>query len=244
MIDPARFRSDFPILDREINGRPMAFPRLGRPASQKPAQVIDAMMDVYRNSYANVHRGAYTLSQEATEAYEGARRKVARFLNAAAPEEVVFTRNTTAAINQFAYGWGLGNLKPGDRVLTSVMEHHSNIVPWHIIARHNRRRTVLPGHHRRLPHRSTESPKTASTSGVKIVSLSGMSNVLGIMPPHRRDRPTGPGRWGAVMLVDGAQMVPHSPVDVQEMGTDFLPSRDTRCSAPPGSECYGGRREL
>ena len=241
MIDPARFRSDFPILDREINGRPMAFLDSAA-SSQKPAQVIDAMMDVYRNSYANVHRGAYTLSQEATEAYEGARRKVARFLNAAAPEEVVFTRNTTAAINQFAYGWGLGNLKPGDRVLISVMEHHSNIVPWHIIARHTGAELSfldITGDFRI----DLQKAQDRFDERVKIVSLSGMSNVLGIMPPigeiARLAREVG-----AVMLVDGAQMVPHSPVDVQEMGTDFLAFSGHKMLGPTGIGVLWGRREL
>ena len=241
MIDPARFRSDFPILDREINGRPMAFLDSAA-SSQKPAQVIDAMMDVYRNSYANVHRGAYTLSQEATEAYEGARRKVARFLNAAAPEEVVFTRNTTAAINLFAYGWGLGNLKPGDRVLTSVMEHHSNIVPWHIIARHTGAELSfldITGDFRI----NLQKAQDRFDERVKIVSLSGMSNVLGIMPPigeiARLAREVG-----AVMLVDGAQMVPHSPVDVQEMGADFLAFSGHKMLGPTGIGVLWGRREL
>ena len=241
MIDQARIRSDFPILDWEIDGRPMAFLDSAC-SSQKPAQVIDAMMDALRDSYANVHRGANTLSQEATEAYEGARRKVARFLNAAAPEEVVFTRSTTAAINLFAYGWGLGNLKPGDRVLISVMEHHSNIVPWHIIARHTGAELSfldITGDYRI----DLEKPEDYFDERVKIVSLSGMSNVLGTMPPigeiARLAREVG-----AVMLVDGAQMVPHSPVDVQEMGTDFLAFSGHKMLGPTGIGVLWGRREL
>ena len=157
------------------------------------------MMRVYRNSYANVHRGAYTLSQEATEAYEEARRKVARFLNAAADEEVIFTRSATAAMNQFAYGWGLNTLKPGDRVLTSVMEHHANIVPWHIIARHTGAELAYLD----LTDDFRIDPAGAQDSfdeRVKIVALSGMSNVLGTMPPIAEIARMA-HEVGAVMLV-------------------------------------------
>ena len=241
MIDPSCIRADFPILDREINGRPLVFLDSAA-SSQKPVQVIDAMTRVYRDSYANVHRGAYTLSQEATEAYEEARRKVAGFLNADTDEEVIFTRSATAAMNLFAYGWGLNTLKPGDRILTSVMEHHANIVPWQIIARHTGAELVyldLTGDFRL----DMDSLADRLDERVRIVALSGMSNVLGTMPPIGEIAPLA-HEVGAVLLVDGAQLVPHSPVDVQTLGADFLAFSGHKMLGPTGIGVLWGRREL
>lgn len=241
MIDLSRIRSDFPILGRRINGRRLVFLDSAA-SSQKPTQVLDSIMRTYRESYANVHRGAYTLSQESTEAYEEARRKVARFLNASSDEEVVFTRSATAAMNLFAYGWGLNTLKPGDRVLTSVMEHHANIVPWHIIARH----TGAELTYLEITDDFRIDPATAEDrldERVKIVSVSGMSNVLGTMPPvseiARMAREVG-----AIMLVDGAQLVPHAPVDVQTLGADFLAFSGHKMLGPTGIGVLWGRRDL
>ena len=241
MIDQARIRSDFPILDREINGRRLVFLDSAA-SSQKPAPVLDAVMELYRGSYANVHRGAYTLSIEATEAFEEARRKVAGFLNAAREEEVIFTRSATAAVNLLAYGWGLDNLAPGDRVLTSVMEHHSNIVPWQIIARRTGAELVYleVTDDFRI---DLESAEDLFDERVKIAALSGMSNVLGTMPPvaevARMAR-----RAGAVLLVDGAQLVPHAPVDVQALGADFLAFSGHKMLGPTGIGVLWGRGEL
>ena len=135
MNDLAHLREDFPILGREVNGHPLVY--LDSAATtQKPVQVIDAVDHFYRTSNANVHRGAYALSEEATQAYEGARAKVASFINAGSKNEVVFTRGTTSGLNQIAYGYGLNVLKPGDKVLLTIMEHHSNIVPWQLVAKH------------------------------------------------------------------------------------------------------------
>ena len=241
MIDTDAIRSDFPILERRINGRRMAFLDSAA-SSQKPVQVLDAMADIYRNSYANVHRGAYTLSQEATEAYEEARHKVAVFLNATCDEEIIFTRSATAAMNLFAYGWGLNILKPGDRILTSVMEHHANIVPWHIIASHTGAELgymELTDDYRL----DMESARERFDERVKVVAVSGMSNVLGTMPPV--DEIAGLAHEiGAVLLVDGAQLVPHAPVDVQTLGADFLGFSGHKMLGPTGIGVLWGRREL
>ena len=241
MIDQASICSDFPILDRSINGRRLVFLDSAA-SSQKPAPVLDAIMHTYRSAYANVHRGAYLLSQEATELYEEARRKVARFLNASSEDEVIFTRSATAAVNLFAYGWGLNTLKPGDRVLTSVMEHHSNIVPWQIIARHTGAELAyleITDDFRI----DLGQARSILDERVKILALTGMSNVLGTMPPvaelARMARAAG-----AVVLVDGAQLVPHAPVDVQAMGADFLAFSGHKMLGPTGIGVLWGRREL
>ena len=204
--------------------------------------MLEAITRIYRESYANVHRGAYTLSQESTEAYEEARRKVARFLNAATDEEVIFTRSATAAMNLFAYGWGLNTLKPGDRVLTSVMEHHANIVPWHIIARH----TGAELTYLEVTDGFRIDPAAARDrfdERIKIVALSGMSNVLGTMPPVSEIAAMA-HEVGAVMLVDGAQLVPHAPVDVQALGADFLAFSGHKMLGPTGIGVLWGRRNL
>lgn len=208
MTDLGHLRADFPILERRVNDKPLVFLDSAA-SSQKPVQVLDAMDALYRNSYANVHRGTYTLSQESTDAYEAARSKVARFINAPSDDEIVFTRSTTAAMNQLAYGWALNTLKPGDRILISVMEHHANIVPWQIICRHTGAELTYVDisedfrldADRVAPHLDER---------VKIVSISGMSNVLGTMPPIAEISALAHDA-GAMMIVDGAQLVPHAP---------------------------------
>ena len=241
MIDQARICSDFPILDRSINGRRLVFLDSAA-SSQKPAPVLDAIMHAYRSAYANVHRGAYLLSQEATELYEEARRKVARFLNASSEDEVIFTRSATAAVNLFAYGWGLNTLKPGDRVLTSMMEHHSNIVPWQIIARHTGAELAyleITDDFRI----DLDQARSILDERVKILALTGMSNVLGTMPPVAELARTARAA-GAVVLVDGAQLVPHAPVDVQTLGADFLAFSGHKMLGPTGIGVLWGRKEL
>ena len=241
MIDQARICSDFPILDRSINGRRLVFLDSAA-SSQKPAPVLDAIMHAYRSAYANVHRGAYLLSQEATELYEESRRKVARFLNASSEDEVIFTRSATAAVNLFAYGWGLNTLKPGDRVLTSMMEHHSNIVPWQIIARHTGAELAyleITDDFRI----DLDQARSILDERVKILALTGMSNVLGTMPPVAELARTARAA-GAVVLVDGAQLVPHAPVDVQALGADFLAFSGHKMLGPTGIGVLWGRKEL
>ena len=224
-----------------MNGKPLVFLDSAA-SSQKPIQVLDAMNHLYMNSYANVHRGAYTLSQEATDAYEDARRKVARFINAESDDEIIFTRSATAAMNQLAYGWALNTLKPGDQILISVMEHHANIVPWQIILRHTgaELKYVDLSEDFRI---DAERVAANLDERVKIVSLSGMSNVLGTMPPIAEISKLAHDA-GAIMIVDGAQLVPHSPVDVQTLGADFLTFSAHKMLGPTGVGVMWGRKEL
>lgn len=240
MVDLSHLRADFPILERTVNGKPLVFLDSAA-SSQKPVQVLDAMDKLYRNSYANVHRGAYTLSEESTDAYEHARRKVARFINAAT-EEIVFTRNATAAMNQLAYGWALNTLEPGDRILISVMEHHANIVPWQLIVRHTGAQLsyVDISEDFRL---DIERVADRLDERVKIVSLSGMSNVLGTMPAIP-DIAALAHEVGAIMIVDGAQLVPHAPVDVRKLGADFLVFSAHKMLGPTGVGVMWGRKDL
>jgi cysteine desulfurase/selenocysteine lyase len=240
-FDVLALRRDFPILQQEVHGRPLAFLDSAA-SSQKPRPVIDCLEDYYRRYNANVHRGVYRLSEEATFAYERARGKVARFLNARSPREVVFTRNTTEAINLVAYAWGSANLKAGDRILLTVMEHHSNIVPWQMLAQRVEAAIdyVPIDSDGRL---ALDAFDTLLSERTKIVAVTQQSNVLGTINPvaelaHRAHT------LGALVLVDAAQSVPHMPVDVQELGCDFLAFSGHKLCGPTGIGALWGRREL
>jgi len=236
--DLSRLRGDFPILSREMNGRPLVY--LDSAATtQKPAQVLDAMDAFYRQHNANVHRGAYALAEEATALYEGARARVAAFINAASPREVVFTRGTTSAINTVAYGWGLHRLRAGDRILLTTMEHHSNVVPWQLVARHTGAELVY------LPMDGGYRVDTGALGGmlderVKVVGITGMSNVLGTIPPVA-EVAAAARRVGAITVVDAAQMAPHLPIDVQALGADFLAFSAHKMLGPTGIGALWGR---
>ena len=241
MTDLAHVRADFPLLQREINGKRIAY--LDSAATtQKPAYVIDAITDYYQRLNANVHRGAYQLAGEATDAYESARAKVAQFIKADSPNEVVFTRGTTSSINTIAYGWGLNRLQPGDRILLTMMEHHANIVPWQIIARHTGAKLVY------LP---LAPDYTIDLSGldevlderVKIVSVSGMSNVTGTIGPVRQLAEAAHA-VGAIAIVDGAQSVPHLPTNVASLGADFVAFSAHKMLGPTGIGALWGRPEI
>ncbi|MEN8112875.1 MAG: cysteine desulfurase [Actinomycetota bacterium] len=240
MTDLSHVRSDFPILDREVNGHRLTY--LDSAATtQKPVQVLDAVDHYYRTMNANVHRGAHTLSAEATEAYEGARAKVASFLNAASSNEVVFSRGATTALNHIAYGWGLNRLTEGDRVVLTVMEHHANVVPWQLIARH----TGIE-----LVYLTLNEQYEVDLSGlddllddrVKVVAVSGMSNVTGTLGPVRT-LVDAARSIGALVVVDAAQLVPHSPVDVQELDADFLVFSGHKMLGPTGVGAMWGKPE-
>lgn len=239
MTDLSHVRSDFPILDRSVNGHPLVY--LDSAATtQKPVQVIDAVDEYYRRHNANVHRGAYTLAAEATAMYEGARERVASFINAGSPREVVFTRGTTTSLNHVAYGWGLNHLQAGDRVLLTMMEHHSNIVPWQLISRHTGIELVyLPLSDDYLVDLSRL--EDLLDERVKVISFSGMSNVTGAVGPT--ELVAVARRVGALSIIDGAQLVPHMPTDVQALGADFLAFSSHKMLGPTGIGVLWGRPE-
>ncbi|ADU50239.1 cysteine desulfurase, SufS subfamily [Thermaerobacter marianensis DSM 12885] len=239
-FDPAVIRRDFPILQRQVHGRPLAY--LDSAAtSQKPGAVIDALAEFYRQSNANVHRGIHTLAEEATAAYEGARARTAAFLGAR-EDEIVFTRGATEALNLVAWGWALHRLRPGDTILVTLMEHHSNLVPWQQVAARggfHLRAVPLTGDGRLDRDAFT---RLLEEHRPKVVALAHMSNVLGTINPvaelARQAR-----QAGAVVVVDGAQSVPHLPVDVAELGVDFLAFSAHKMLGPTGLGVLYGRRE-
>lgn len=240
-LDPNVVRGDFPILARQVRGKPLVY--LDSAAtSQKPEAVIEAMSRYYREINANVHRGAYKLSEEATAMFEGTREKVARFIGAPAADGVVFVRNTTEAINLVAYGWARKFLKPGDEVLLTEMEHHSNLVPWHRLA--VERGVVL----RHIPITDEGRLDLAKlgdvlTKKTRLVSFAHASNVLGTINPVA-DIVRAARSVGALVLVDGAQAVPHMRVDVAALGCDFYAFSAHKMCGPTGVGVLWGRPDL
>jgi len=240
-LDVARIRADFPILERQVNGRPLVY--LDNAASsQKPQQVIDALVHFYTHINANVHRGVHTLSVEATDAYEAARERVGRFVGCDDPGELVFVRNATEGLNLVAVCWGRANLQPGDEVLATVLEHHSNLVPWQRVAQDTGARIRLvplkdDGTMDMDAFRSMLSPRT------KIVAVAHASNVLGTINPLPEIAELAHA-VGAIVVVDGAQSVPHVPTNVADLGVDFLAWSGHKMLAPLGSGGLWGKREL
>jgi len=240
-LDPLALRADFPILARKVHGKPLAY--LDNAASaQKPRAVIEALDEFYRVHYANVHRGVHILSEEATAAYEGARDKVAAFINAPARCGVIFTRNTTEAINLVAYTWGRANVGPGDRVVVTEMEHHSNLVPWQLLTREVGAEltyvsvTDEGGLDLESLDRLLQGP-------VKLVAFTHVSNVLGTVNPAR-EIVVRAHAAGARVLVDAAQSVPHLPVDVRALDCDFLAFSGHKMCGPTGIGVLYGRPGL
>jgi cysteine desulfurase/selenocysteine lyase len=244
MLEVEQIRADFPILTRQVHGTPLAY--LDNAAtSQKPESVIQAMDDYYRRYNANIHRGVHTLAEEATAAYEKARRKVGRFINAYSPREVVFVRNTTEAINLVACSWGRAFVREGEVIILSVMEHHSNLVPWQLLAQATGARLEFIGldSEGRLVVEDLDRLLDQFRGRVKLVAVSGMSNVLGTINPVSR-MAARVHDAGALLLVDGAQSVPHLPVDVQASGADFLAFSGHKMLGPTGIGVLWGRKEI
>ncbi len=240
-IDPLKIREDFPILKRKVNGHPLIYFD-NAASSQKPKQVIEAITEFYENHYANIHRGVHTLSQEASEAYEEAHTKVARFISASSPEEVIFVRNTTEAINLVAYSWALRQLKPGDEILITLMEHHSNIVPWEVLSGLKKVRIKYVGITKEgtLDYSDFEGKLSEKT---KLVAMAHVSNVLGTINDVKRICRLA-HEVGALTLVDGAQSVPHMPVSVKEIDCDFLAFSGHKMLGPSGIGVLYAKREI
>lgn len=232
MFDVETVRRDFPILSRQVNGRPLVYLDNGASA-QKPQVVIDAVMRAYTHEYANVHRGLHHLSMVATEAYEAVRGKLARFLNAGDEAEIIFTSGTTEAINLVAYGWAMPRMGPGDEIVLSVMEHHANIVPWHFLRERQgvALRWVEIGADGSLdPQRVLDAigPRT------RLVAITHMSNVLGTVVDLKAIAEGARAR-GVPVLADGSQAAVHMPVDVQALGVDFYAVTGHKLYGPSGS---------
>ena len=242
MYDAQKVRADFPILAREVNGKPLVY--LDNAATtQKPRQVIQAIVDYYEGYNANVHRGVHALSQEATDRYEGARAKVARFIGAERPEEIIWTRNASESLNLVAHTWARENVREGDEIVVTPYEHHSNLVPWQKVARDAGAKLRV------LPMLESDNSLDMSrldeffTPRLKLLAAVHMSNGIGIVNPveelARRAR-----QVGATVLIDATQSVPHMPVSVRELDCDFLTLSGHKMLGPTGIGALYGRREI
>jgi cysteine desulfurase/selenocysteine lyase len=234
-------RKDFPILQRQIHGKPLVYLDSAA-SSQKPRAVIEAMSAYYETTHANVHRGVYEISEEATAAMEKARVKVARFINARQGKQIVFTRNTTEGINLVAYSWGGANIHAGDLIVLTELEHHSNLVPWQLLAqRTGARLEFVP-----ITNEGTlrlDIYEELLQQQPKLVAFAHMSNVLGTINPAR-EMIAAAHKAGAIVLLDGAQSVPHLPVDVQDLDVDFLCFSSHKMLGPTGIGVLYGKRDL
>ena len=240
-LDARKLREDFPIFEQVVHDHPLAY--LDTAASaQKPRAVLNAMTRFYETSYANIHRGVYDLGERATEAYEGAREKARAFVNAGSTREVVFTHNVTAALNLVAYGWGLDNLGPGDVVVVTEMEHHSNFVPWQYIAGRTGAEFAVVPVDENGELQLDELETIAVRGNIKVVACVHVSNSLGTVNPVERLIAWG-HEQGAIVVVDGAQAVPHRAVDVQALGADFYAFTGHKMCAPTGIGVLWGRAD-
>ena len=240
-MDSVEFRKDFPILNRKMNGQPLVYLDNGA-TTQKPEHVVRALCGYYGGCNANPHRGAYELSVKATEIYEQARVRVQRFINAARPEEIIFTKNATEALNLVAYSYGLNFIQPGDEIVISVAEHHSNLVPWQQVAR-QRGAKLKYIYLEEDGNLSEEDIETKITEKTKIVAVTHVSNVLGLVNDVRRVADKAHG-VGAVCVVDGAQSAAHMQVDVQQLGADFFAFSGHKLLSPMGIGVLYGRKKL
>jgi cysteine desulfurase / selenocysteine lyase len=234
-------RKDFPILERQVHGKPLVYLDSAA-SSQKPRAVIEAMSAYYETTHANVHRGVYEISEEATAAMERARVKVARFINARQSKQVIFTRNTTESINLVAYSWGGANIHAGDLIVLTEIEHHSNLVPWQLLAqRTGARLEFVP-----VSDEGTlrlDVYEELLQQQPKLVAFTHMSNVLGTINPVK-EMIASAHNAGATVLVDGAQSAPHLPVDVQDLDADFFCFSSHKMLGPTGLGVLYGKRDL
>jgi cysteine desulfurase / selenocysteine lyase len=240
-MDIKAIRSQFPILDQEVNGHPLVY--LDSSAtSQKPIQVIETLEKYYKEINSNVHRGVHTLGTRATDAYEGAREKVRKFINAKSTQEVIFTRGTTTSLNWVASSYAMANLKEGDEIVITVMEHHSNIIPWQQVAK----KTGATLKYFPLQEDGTlslDDVRTTITANTKIVSVTHVSNVLGTINPIKEIAKIAHEN-GAVMVVDEAQGAPHLNIDVQDLDVDFLGFSGHKMCGPTGIGILYGKKHL
>lgn len=241
MLDPYKIREDFPILNRKINNYPLIYFD-NAATTQKPRQVIEAIKEFYEKHNANVHRAVHTLSQEASELYENAHEEVAKFINANDMEEIIFVRGTTEAINLVAYARGLRNLRREDEVLVTLMEHHSNIVPWENLSKINgfQVKYVEVNDNGTLNYEAFEN---AISNKTKIVCLPHVSNVTGVINDVKRVVKIA-HEYSSLVLVDGAQSVPHLPVDVKDLDIDFLAFSGHKMLGPTGIGVLYGKRKI
>jgi cysteine desulfurase / selenocysteine lyase len=239
-LDIAKLKRDFPILERKVNGKRLVYLDSASSA-QKPLAVLNAMDECHRNYYANIHRGVYTIAEEATAAFEAARRKVAQFVNAPRAEEIIFTRNATEAINLVAYSWARANLRAGDAIVLSHMEHHSNVVPWQMLAAE--RGVELRWIPLTPDFRLDLSNLDALLDGARLLAISAMSNVLGTINDIRPLADAAHAH-GALVLVDACQYVPHVATDVQQWDADFIAFSSHKLLGPTGIGALWSRLEL
>jgi cysteine desulfurase / selenocysteine lyase len=241
-LDARRLRADFPIFEHPIHGKPLAYLDSAA-SSQKPRDVLESMREFYETSYANIHRGVYDLAERATDAYEGARENARAFVNSESAREIVFTGNVTEALNLVAYGWGLDNLGPGDVVVVTEMEHHSNFVPWQYIASRTGAEFAAIPVDDQGELRLEELDAIAARGPVKLLACMLVSNSLGTVNPVA-DLVKWAHEQGAIVVVDAAQAAPHRPVDVQALGCDFLGFTGHKMCGPTGIGVLWGRAEL
>jgi cysteine desulfurase / selenocysteine lyase len=241
-LDARKLRADFPILQQEINGKPLAYLDSAVTA-QKPRQVLGAMTHFYETSYGNVHRGVYGLAERATEAFEGARDRIARFVNAPSSRELIFTRNATESLNLVAYAYGLASFGPGDVVVVTELEHHSNFVPWQYVAKRTGAsfRMITLTETGELDLDGLD--EIAGDGAVKLVATNLVSNALGTVNPVEK-LTAWAHEQGALMVVDAAQAAPHRAIDVQALDCDFLAFSAHKMCGPSGVGALWGRREL
>ena len=242
-IDISKIRQDFPILKRKINGNKRLVYLDNAATTQKPISVINAIHNYYMNYNSNIHRAVHQLAEEATFEYEQAREKVAKFINARSSEEIIFTRNATEAINLVSYSWGNTNVRKGDGVVISEIEHHSNIVPWQILIQEKGGKLEYIGIDNNGYLKMEDCAKHLQSNKVKLLSISHVSNVLGTIVPINEIIKMAHQR-GILVLVDGAQSVPHMPVDVQDMDCDFMVFSAHKMLGPTGVGVLYTKKEI